>query len=306
MNMKSFISVFMTFVIAVCFGIYPVTYETLTDDAKLDFVVVSDIHMEGNNTKRFERFPKALLDINGASRKNDALVMLGDNTMNGQHIEHIFLTLSLKLFSDIGHNLIAMGNHEIFTAENGYEKGFKKFSDYGKMITGLDIEKPYYYDVIDGYYFIVLGSEADMGVQAYISDEQLEWLDGTLAKATEDGKPAFVFCHFPLEDTVKNAWSAGLIGEQSEEIFSILAKYKNIFYFSGHLHNAIDFSDVIVKNGVTFVDVPSLLSDNSTSGIPSVGMGYCVEVTENSVELRVRDFIDGEWVDGFEYTYKLK
>ena len=303
--MKSFISVFMSFVVAVCFGIYPVTYEPLTDGAKLDFVVVSDIHMEGNNTKRFERFPKALLDINGNSRKNDALVMLGDNTMNGQHIEHIFLTLSLKLFNDIENNLIAMGNHEIFTEENGYEKGSKKFMKYGEMITGLEIEKPYYYDVIEDYYFIILGSEADMGVQAYISPEQLSWLDSTLAKATAEGKPAFVFCHFPLKDTVRNAWSEGLIGEQSEEIFGILSKYKNVFYFSGHLHNAIDYSDIIVKNGVTFVDVTSLLSDNSTHGIPSVGMGYCVEVTENSVELRVRDFIDGEWVEGFEYTAKL-
>lgn len=304
--MKNFISVFMTFVMAVCLGVYPVTYEPLTDDAKLDFVVVSDIHMEGNNTTRFERFPKALLDINGSSRKNDALVMLGDNTMNGQHIEHIFLTLSLKLFNDIESNFIAMGNHEIFTEENGYEKGSKKFMKYGEMITGLEIEKPYYYDVVDGYYFIVMGSEADMGVQAYISPEQLEWLDSTLAKATAEGKPAFVFCHYPLADTVRNAWSGGLIGEQSDEIFGILAKYKNIFYFSGHLHNAVDYSDIVVKNGVTFVDVPSLLSDNSTAGIPSVGMGYCVEVTENTVELRVRDFIDGEWVEGFEYTAELQ
>lgn len=304
--MKSFISVFMTFVVAVCFGIYPVTYEPINDKAELDFVVVSDIHMEGNNTDRFRNFPKALLDINGNSRKNDALVMVGDNTMNGQHIEHIFLTASLKLFNDIDRNFIAMGNHEIFTAENGYEKGSKKFMDYGKIITEIDIEKPYYYDIVDGYYFIVLGSEKDMGVQAYISQEQIEWLDKTLEKATSEGKPAFVFCHFPLADTVRNAWPSGLIGEQSDEIFDVLSKYKNIFYFSGHLHNAIDYSDIVVKNGVTFVDVPSLLSDNSTHGIPSKGMGYCVEVTEETVELRVRNFIEGEWVEGFDYTAELK
>lgn len=301
--MKSIISLIMVFFCAVAFGVYPESYTAKYDDTDLQFAVVSDIHMEGNNTERFKNFPKALLDINGSD--NDALVMLGDNTMNGQLIEHLFLTLSLKLFNDIGENFIALGNHEVFTVENGYEKGSERFFSFAEVITGRNIDRPYYYDTVNGYYFIVMGSEADMGVNAYISAQQLEWLDETLAKADESGKPAFVFCHYPLEDTHKNAWPDGLMGEQSGEVYNILKSHKNVFFFSGHLHNSVDYSGVVQKDGVTFVDVPSLLSDNVTVGTYSVGIGYSVEVHGGCVELRPRNFISGEWLDGLAVTVEL-
>lgn len=304
--MKAFISVVMTIISVIAFGNYPATYAPVSENADLEFVVISDIHMEGNNNERFRNFPKALMDINGAQSENDALVMLGDNTMNGQFIEHLFLTLSLKLFNDIDDNYIAMGNHEIFTEENGYEKGSAKFMRFAEIITGKQIDKPYYSGEVNGYPFIVLGSQADEGVRAYISPEQLEWLDNELDSAQQSGKPAFVFCHFPLDSTHNNAWPGGLIGEQSDEIYDILSSHKNVFYFSGHFHNAVDYSGIVRKDGVTFIDVPSLLSGNVTDGIDSLGAGYCVEVHDGVVELRARNFIAGEWIDSVSATIVLE
>lgn len=299
------ISLVLSFVLAVAFGIFPESYQPVSEKADLDFVVVSDIHMEGNNPDRFRDFPKILLDINGYSRKNDALVMCGDNTMNGQHIEYTFLTLSLKLFSDIRNNLLVMGNHEIFTEENGYEKGLKKFLAYGGFIMGEKYEKPYYSREVDGYTFIVMSTEADMGVTCYISPEQIEWLDETLAEATENGKPAFVFCHFPIDGTVYTLWPGGLMGEQSGEVLSVLKKHKNVFFFSGHLHNAVDYSGVRQIDGVTFIDVPSVLSDHSVGSTPSRGTGYCVEIHDGKVELRPRNFLDGDWFEELFVTVEL-
>lgn len=299
------ISTILSFILAVSVGIFPESYQPVSENAELDFVVISDIHMEGNNPDRFRDFPLILLDINGAARKNDALVMLGDNTMNGQYIEYTFLTFSLKLFSRIRNNLLVMGNHEIFTEENGYEKGLSKFLAYGKMIMGEKYEKPYYSREVNGFTFIVMSTEADMGVTAYISPEQISWLDSTLAEATKDGKPAFVFCHFPIDGTVDTLWPQGLMGEQSGEVLSVLKKYKNVFFFSGHLHNAVDYSGVKQIDGVTFVDVPSVLSDHSVGTTPTRGTGYCVEVHNGKVELRPRNFISGKWFGDLCVTVEL-
>lgn len=299
------ISTVLSFILAVSVGVFPKSYEPVAESAELDFVVISDIHMEGNNPDRFRDFPKILLDINGFERKNDALVMLGDNTMNGQHIEYTFLTLSLKMFSRIKNNVLVMGNHEYFTEQNGYEKGVSKFLRYGNVIMGEKYEKPYYSREVDGFTFITLSTESDSDVSAYVSPEQIAWLDATLAAATKNGKPAFVFCHFPINGTVETLWPSGLMGEQSDEVLAVLTKYKNVFYFSGHLHNAVDYSGVRQVDGVTFVDVPSVLSDHSVGKTPSRGTGYCVEVHGGKVELRPRNFLTGEWFEELFVTVEL-
>lgn len=280
------------------------TYSPLdAENIKLSFVACADTHIESNNPQRFADFIAALKDMSGASRANDAMVICGDVTMNGQLIEYLCLTALLRIFGKAKSTLLVMGNHEIFTEENGYEKSFAKFNAFSRLISGNTSGEPYYYKVINGYYFIVLGSQADMGVQAYISPEQLSWLDETLAAATESGLPAFVFCHFPLEGTTVNYWQSGLIGEQSDEIYDILQKYENVFYFSGHLHNAINVSGVNTIGNVTFVDVPTLISGAVTQGFYETGLGYQVEVYEDRVELRTRVYAkDGKWLDEFSST----
>lgn len=297
--MKELISLIMTFVIAAVFNIYPPTYEPLYKDTDLSFAVISDVHMEGNNNDRFKQFPKILMDISGAQYRNDALVLLGDNTMNGQFIEHSFLFMQLKLFCNALNILEAMGNHEIFTAENGYDRGSAKFKFFAGLLAGKKLDKTYYSKVINGYSFIVLGSEADKGIQAYISPEQLEWLDARLTEADASGKPAFVFCHFPLEGTVAREWTEGTIGEQSADVYNILTSHKNVFYFSGHIHNPIDSVSVGSKDGVTFIDVPCLLSSEDT------GVGFQVEVHDGKVELRPRNYLTGEWLDDLAVSIDL-
>ena len=297
--MKELLSLIMTFVIAAVFNIYPPTYEPLYEDTDLSFAVISDVHMEGNNNDRFEQFPKILMGISGARRRNDALMLLGDNTMNGQFVEHSFLFMQLKLFCNARNILGAMGNHEIFTAENGYDRGSAKFKFFAGLLAGEKLDKTYYSRVINGYSFIILGSEADMGVQAYISPEQLEWLDARLAEADASGKPAFVFCHFPLEGTVINYWPEGMMGEQSDDVYKILTSHNNVFYFSGHLHNEVTTSGVRSQDGVTFIDVPSMLSSDTP------GIGYQVEVHGGRVELRPRNYLTGEWLDGLAVSIDL-
>lgn len=278
------------------------TYDPLDEDnLQVSFSVVADSHIESNNTSRYRMFADALSDMAGASYKNDATVICGDVTMNGQFIEYLALASVLAFHGRSKNTLLAMGNHEIFTAANGYDRGSKKFIAFSRLVSGNKTGKPYYYDIINGYYFIILGSEKDMGVQAYISPNQLQWLDGTLEQATQGGMPAFVFCHFPLSGTVRTLWSDGLIGEQSDEMKAILEKYDNICYFSGHLHNSIDYSGVTELNGVHYIDLPCMTGDSNCPGY-----GYQVEVYGDRVELRPRSYAkQGAWLEDYGVTVSL-
>lgn len=286
----------MSFIFAAVFNVYPATYEPISENPSLTFSVISDIHMESNNPDRLKRFPKILMDISGAKRKNDALILLGDNTMNGQFIEHCVLTAQLKLFANAKNILPVMGNHEIFTPENGYEKGSRKFRMFAGYLAGEKLDKTYYSKEINGCRFIVLGSEADMGVQAYLSDEQLSWLDSLLAEADKNGNPSFVFCHFPIEGTVVSFWQEGMIGKQGERLYEILTSHKNVFYFSGHLHNEVTVSGVTQKDGVTFIDLPCLLGE---------GVGCEAEYHDGTVELRMRNHETGEWLEALSRSISL-
>ena len=47
---------------------------------------------------------------------------------------------------------------------------------------------------VDGYHFIVLNTEWDIKDRAYISPEQLKWLDKTMAENADPSKP--ILSHF--------------------------------------------------------------------------------------------------------------
>ncbi len=122
------------------------------ENIKLSFVASADTHMESNNSERCLDLIDALKDMGGASHKNDAMVICGDVTMNGQLIEYLCLCAVLGVFDKADNTLIAMGNHEVFTEANGYKKGFAKFNAFSRLISGNTTGKPYYYKIINGYY----------------------------------------------------------------------------------------------------------------------------------------------------------
>ena len=59
------------------------------DACVLNFSILSDSHIEGNNFARYKIFNNALQNVTQNQSGNDAIVFLGDNTMNGQHIENM-------------------------------------------------------------------------------------------------------------------------------------------------------------------------------------------------------------------------
>ena len=286
------------------------SYEPLDrDNLKLNFTVISDGHIEGNNSQRHKNYGEAFCDMAAAEEISKALVMVGDNTMNGQGIEEAMLYGLMNKYNKIENVLMAVGNHEVCRDDTDFEKLEKRFIKYNNAFLEHKIDKLYHSQVIDGYHFIILATDRNSGVEQYISDEQFEWLDNELKTAAESGNPVFVFNHWPMNDTFSEVWSEGHVGEQSERLYQFLTKYDNrVFLFTGHLHMGIFENDYGIKEDgkITYINVPSFGSENDDgdADVQDTGMGLQVEVYDTQLIVRIRNFVTHQWTD-YEYHFDI-
>ena len=288
------------------------TYTTSQENPEMVFTVLSDVHIEGNNKERFELFGEGLRDINSAE-KNDALIFLGDNTMNNQVIELSAFYGLLKKYSQIDNILMVTGNHDLCPSDynmGDYDDLMDRFLNYKNTFIKTQYDDKVYYSYnTNDYKFIVLGSESDAGVQEDISDEQLTWLKNELEISKKSGKPIFIFNHYPLNHTWENVWTEGHIGDDSEKLRTILTECDNkIVYFSGHLHMGLYDNQVsyVNEDNITYISVPAFGADNNVgdADIQDKGMGLYVEVFENEMLIRIRNFAEHKWME-IEYTVEL-
>lgn len=286
------------------------SYEPLDrDNLKLNFTVISDGHIEGNNSQRHKNYGEAFCDMAAAEEISKALVMVGDNTMNGQGIEETMLYGLMNKYNKIENVLMAVGNHEVCRDDTDFEKLEKRFIKYNNAFLEHKIDKLYHSQVIDGYHFIILATDRNSGVEQYISDEQFEWLDNELKTAAESGNPVFVFNHWPMNDTFSEVWPEGHVGEQSERLYQFLTKYDNrVFLFTGHLHMGIFENDYGIKEDgkITYINVPSFGSENDDgdADVQDTGMGLQVEVYDTQLIVRIRNFVTHQWTD-YEYHFDI-
>lgn len=286
------------------------SYEPLdSDNLKLNFTVISDGHIEGNNSQRHKNYGEAFCDMAAAEEISKALVMVGDNTMNGQGIEEAMLYGLMNKYNKIENVLMAVGNREVCRDDTDFEKLEKRFIKYNNAFLEHKIDKLYHSQVIDGYHFIILATDRNSGVEQYISDEQFEWLDNELKTAAENGNPVFVFNHWPMNDTFSQVWPEGHVGEQSERLHQVLTKYDSrIFLFTGHLHMGIFENDYGIKEDgkITYINVPSFGSENDDgdADVQDTGMGLQVEVYDTQLVVRIRNFVTHQWTD-YEYHFDI-
>lgn len=286
------------------------SYEPLdSDNLKLNFTVISDGHIEGNNSQRHKNYGEAFCDMASAEEISKALVMVGDNTMNGQGIEEAMLYGLMNKYNKIENVLMAVGNHEVCRDDTDFEKLEKRFIKYNNAFLEHKIDKIYHSQVIDGYHFIILATDRNSGVEQYISDEQFEWLDNELKTAAESGNPVFVFNHWPMNDIFSQVWPEGHVGEQSERLHQVLTKYDSrIFLFTGHLHMGIFENDYGIKEDgkITYINVPSFGSENDDgdADVQDTGMGLQVEVYDTQLVVRIRNFVTHQWTD-YEYHFDI-
>ena len=321
---KNFVAVIMSFLnifTAPVFGNFTAANEPADPTScKLNMAVISDIHMT-DESYRSLTLEFGLADMENANYPIDALVATGDLTDHGEIQEWEALAGVFAEYSPAKNIILAQGNHDTWTEDEGYDLAKDYFIDYTTEITGRKIEHEYYSEKINGYTFIVLASEDDR-TSMYLSEEQLVWFEAEMEKASKDGLPIFVICHWPLNEShgLPESWGDdepepddGGIGDQSARVEATLKKYDNVFYLTGHIHNGF------VKEGQEDVfGYKSVESEGSFHSInlsqfmyPTIrgrvanGTGYMIEVYEDRVEIRPRSFTAGVWYTDYNISIPL-
>ena len=271
------------------------------DACKLHFSVVSDVHVEGNNAMRYKVYARSLQDIQKSKSGNDAILFLGDNTMNGFHGENILFHGVIRTVLRGENVMTVLGNHDVGNGQGDYDEKLNDFLLFSDAFFGRQLEKPCYVEQVNGYTFIVLGLDVD-----------LDWLQDALDKADSD-KPVFIFAHYPLQ-------RAEMQGDSdSDTLAAMLARYgaeHNVFCFVGHTHMDLSLSRSFRSyNGYTQIYLPrptELVGDKDNEPTKRTGDGLEVELYDDELVIRGRNFFRGEWIDTgdgetpFEVRYPLQ
>ncbi len=278
------------------------------DKILLNSALIADIHTDGDALRdRNNIIRSGIAGISRSAVPVDALVMAGDITNSAAKVEYTNLNRFMATYNKAVHIIPEMGNHDSrgTSIYPDFEEASEFFRDFC-TVQGIETDKNYYSTIVNGYYFIVMGTEALLQNNAYISDEQLRWLDETITLAEKSGKPVFIINHQPLSgtgDMDTSSKNSGCVGEASDEIRSILLRHAQggtvLLYVSGHLHSDLCDGTFDSEGSVYYLNLPAFLY--SYGG----GCGFAMEVYENRILLRARNYITGEWMTDGTYEISL-
>lgn len=292
---------------------------TERDDCRLNASIVSDIHIDTEWPIGEWIWANGLNDLERSKDTIDALIVSGDltNYGDGPSIESFF---NIMADSDCAENwVIATGNHDVGHVDDTTQEGARqRFVDLYNNLnpSGQQIEKAYYKMDINGYRFVVLCDDGDdTWDEPDMSDEQVQFLDDSLAEAADRGLPMFVVSHVPVDGVngMDTVWPDNGLGEKNDEVQAILEKYENVFFISGHVHTGINgplveeafgFSCVETINGVNYVNLPTYMIVNRY-GVPWGGMGFQMEVYDDEVIFRARNFGSSKWYPVYDHVVPL-
>lgn len=281
----------------------------------LSFSAMSDIHQQMGKTEYSEKLKNALdfsKQLNGG-KNLDLALFAGDLTeetwqkqnqtynenYNGD-IEMLKATLDESLNLDETAVFYALGNHdtdpknfgseymnkmpELFVKTLG-EKYFAFDSDYSMPEIGLRHLE------LKGYHFLAVQPNTYWSLHGY-SKETLDWLDLKLLEITssEPNKYVFVTAHPPIYGTVFGSYASDWA---DADISSVLQKYPQVIYFSGHIHNVLQDEMQISQNGsftavdcgsVKYTEVMNDINDSRNTSF------------DNNIGTRIQDFSQGLFV----------
>ncbi len=292
------------------------------ENVRLTFATMSDTHIKDSATRAF-MLELGLSDMQEADYPLDALVHAGDITDHAYEEEWQKTADVFAKYSPAKNIILAVGNHDTWGSDEDdrFPESAERFTRFGSEIMGREIDKVYYSTKVNGYTFVVMSSEDD-GTDAYVSDEQLEWLDATLAEASKDNLPIFLVFHQPLNQShgLPLTWGDdepepmdGGIGTESDKVEAILRKYKNIFYISGHLHNGLGdkytsdawgYKSVETNGNITSINLPCYMYLTYRGQVMS-GLGFVFEVYDDEVVIRARSYSSNVWYTAYDYTVEL-
>ena len=275
--------------ISPAFGNNVETYEAKNPDELIaSFVAVSDIHVETNNPKTYNNFYNLLKGIK-AGENIDAVIYTGDNVMNGQELENIFFYSAVKVMKPAEKNYVLAGNHDLGNKSGDFYALHENYLLNNKLYLGENLGNGYFYRVVNGCYLISLISEDPTSWEFVISEEQFAWLEAVLQEAQSEDAPILVFNHFPLYYP----------GGPGARLSNLLNQYGADLFLYGHYHNEIGADNFSTWNGTNIINLP-----RATEGSEfEPGIGVVIEVYEDEILVRTRDFIKGQWLEDLTYSY---
>lgn len=274
----------------------------------MNLTVFSDVHVESNNYPRYRAFANCLRNAVMNQSGSDAFLFLGDSTMNGQSIENMIFHGTVNRFLKGQRVIPVAGNHDFGNGEGDFNRIQRRWYDYTEAFFDLKLTTPYYYQVVNGFYFIVLDNEQQNVDTMHMSDDQYAWLEMMLEDAARSGLPAFVLAHYPPR------MAQPINPDSPYDLCRMLAEYNrehDLFYLCGHLHRTPDATTFHAWSGFPETYLPCLtLQTDERTNFEQTGFGELVEVYADRVVFRVRNFYTGEWAQlngaPHEAVYPLK
>lgn len=305
-----FLSAIMT--IAAMFGGTPSADNPIEalkpEEVRLTIAAIADTQFAMFTPNRYPNFKSTAEDLHNNNGAFDALILAGDITETGSTAEYQMVYDRLSGLDS--KYVFAVGNHDV--RELSYDTAVNRYTNFINTINGETVTDKLRYSMeINGYKFIVIGTDNYQFEKAYISDEQLEWIESEIAAA--NGQPVFVIGHQPLKKThgLPGTWRAGVlpddgsIGDQSDKVKEIFEKYPNIFFITGHIHTGLGKYTYEKLGNSHLVCLPSVSVANLGGDYNANGTGYIIEVYDTEVVFRTRNYSKGEWVPEYDLTIPL-
>jgi surface protein len=290
------------------------------------FAAFSDIHIGDQNQtiskdkggllgNYAERFSDVLDDFMSEDSEVSFVVVCGDMVDNANNIEE--LETYHNIVKDASMPILTtMGNHEMtqILAENknrpdnpwSYETIRPYFEQTLDSSFGIDRNLHYCFtpegsnDV-----FIMFGISGLYSQSKSLSSDDIQWLHNILEE--NRNKRCFLFHHyFPWEgsgNAVGSYNQNGLQGNGGDAFYSLLKHYNNVIYFHGHSHARFNVQEFHPMNtidnifGRYSINIPSLTNpaDENHSEKNTEGEGYIIDVYENGIVLKGKDFVNNRY-----------
>jgi Icc-related predicted phosphoesterase len=181
----------------------------------------------------------------------DALILSGDLTFNGAKSSHIELADKLQKVADSGVAVLALpGNHDLYSrmaasfsedtfvyVENidaeTFEKIYSNFG-YSDSLSSDKASLSYIYKINEKVRILMVDVNTKKA-PGKITNDTLEWIEGELIKANQEGALVIGVSHQTLLAHSK-LFSYGFIMNSSAKLRELYEKFGVLFNLSGHMH----------------------------------------------------------------------
>ena len=300
----------------------------INDEPNHVFAVVSDTHVDADANSTYNtRFENMLRDVSTNIEGVEGIFINGDmiNSKNGSSVGIDVPTADFAKLQQIKNSVcpnmpiyMAIGNHDLWPVGFNGSVSLDQMEQLICQNTVLpDGSHPssFFYDFwIDNNHFIFVGDSGRDGNYVWLNADALQWLDNTIKAGYEEGKNTFVFLHQGMPNTVCGTITdlgqgEGLI-DNAYEVRQVLKKYPDAVMFSSHTHYVLD------SVGNAYSGDPNYPTVFNTSSVAnpysarlgstiSASEGYIMEIYDDYILLRGRDFSTGLWKPSSQYVILL-